>query len=108
VLCLFAGLTLFNIGLANRPVSTDTTLDLISVMVKAFDEGEGGEPGNLECRCVKCPNEEFGCYSYDYFWTTCKSNIGYVGSQPCNGYGRGWAEEHVVNCPPNKCGNEAF
>ena len=41
VLCLFAGLTVFNIGLANRPASTDTTLDLISVMVKAFDEGEG-------------------------------------------------------------------
>ena len=40
VLCLFAGLTVFNIGLANRPASTDTTLDLISVMVKAFDEGE--------------------------------------------------------------------
>jgi len=45
VLCLFAGLTVFNIGLANRPTSTDTTLDLISVMVKAFDEGEGGAPG---------------------------------------------------------------
>jgi hypothetical protein len=45
VLCLFAGLTLFNIGLANRPASTDTSLDLISVMVKAFDEGEGGGEG---------------------------------------------------------------
>lgn len=43
VLCLFAGLTVFNISLANRPANTDTTLDLISVMVKAFDEGEGGE-----------------------------------------------------------------
>lgn len=39
VLCLFAGLTVLNIGLANKPASSDTTLDLISVMVKAFDEG---------------------------------------------------------------------
>ena len=49
VLCLFAGLTVFNIGLANRPTSTDTTLDLISVMVKAFDEGEGGDPITATC-----------------------------------------------------------
>ncbi len=41
VLCLFAGLTVLNIGLAYQTDNTDTTLDLISVMVKAFDEGEG-------------------------------------------------------------------
>jgi hypothetical protein len=51
VLCLFAGLTVFNIGLANRPTNTDTTLDLISVMVKAFDEGEGSGETTY---CVKC------------------------------------------------------
>jgi hypothetical protein len=41
VLCLFAGLTVFNVGLANRPDNSDTTLDLISVMAKALEEGEG-------------------------------------------------------------------
>jgi hypothetical protein len=33
-----------NIGLTRTSENSDTTLDLISVMVKAFDEGEGGEP----------------------------------------------------------------
>lgn len=45
VLCLFAGLTVFNVGLAHRYDNTDTTLDLISVMAKAFDEGEGSGGG---------------------------------------------------------------
>jgi hypothetical protein len=51
VLCLFAGLTVLNIGLTHRPDNTDTTLDLISVMVKAFDEGEGT---GATTYCVKC------------------------------------------------------
>jgi hypothetical protein len=48
VLCLFAGLTVFNVGLAHRYDNTDTTLDLISVMAKAFDEGEI-PPVNIIC-----------------------------------------------------------
>lgn len=46
VLCVFAGLTVFNVGLAHRSNNTDTTLDLISVMAKAYDEGEGGATGS--------------------------------------------------------------
>lgn len=51
VLCLFAGLTVLNISFAHSSGSSDTSLDHISVMAKAFDgvekertnnEGEGG------------------------------------------------------------------
>lgn len=42
VLCLFAGLTVTNIGLARTPDNSDFTLDHISVMAKAYDEGGGG------------------------------------------------------------------
>jgi hypothetical protein len=45
VLYLFAGLTVLNVGLTHRPDKTDSTLDLISVMAKALEEGEGeGRP----------------------------------------------------------------
>jgi hypothetical protein len=55
VLCFFAGLTVLNISLTQRAENTDTTLDLISVMVKAFDEGEGGgEPRYLEPESFDC------------------------------------------------------
>lgn len=98
VLCLFAGLTVFNIGLANRPDNTDTTLDLISVMVKAFDEGE---IGLLQCICVACPEHEDGCWSYDYRHN---DNIGYIGSRICVPYTlRGWIERHVIDVYPEAC-----
>jgi hypothetical protein len=51
VLCVFAGLTVFNVGLAHRSNNTDTTLDLISVMAKALEEGEG-EGDALYCNTV--------------------------------------------------------
>ena len=83
VLCLFAGLTLFNIGLANRPASTDTTLDLISVMVKAFDEGEGGFEIGVDA-CVRIwyypagyVNGSMGdyCFNEDYSETCGREEI---------------------------------
>ena len=67
VLCLFAGLTVFNVGLANRPASTDTTLDLISVMVKAYDETE--IPG-VNIICSTSPVGPKGGRCYDP--TTCR------------------------------------
>jgi len=78
VLCLFAGLTVFNIGLANRPASTDTTLDLISVMVKAFDEGEGGDqeiggPGTCGWR-VWAPNAQNGDGTFGRYVFECGVN----------------------------------
>jgi hypothetical protein len=98
VLCVFAGLTVFNVGLAHRSEDTDTTLDLISVMAKALEEGE---IGLLRCICVPCPDHEDGCWSYDYMYN---DNIGYIGSRVCTPYTlSGWIEQHVIDVDPNAC-----
>jgi len=98
LLCAFAGLTLLNLGLARSQGDTDTTLDLISVMAKAYDEGEGG---GLQCICVLCPGEEFGCWSYDY---TKSGNEGYEGSWFCiPSLQQGVIEQHVIDVNPNAC-----
>ncbi len=70
VLFLFAGLTVFNIGLTHRPTNTDTTLDLISVMVKAFDEGEGGFEIGVDA-CVRIWFYPAGYVNYGLSETLC-------------------------------------
>lgn len=48
VACLFAGLSVLNLGIARSSDRGDTTLDLISVMAKAYDEVSRSQ---IEPRC---------------------------------------------------------
>jgi len=69
MLCAFAGLTILNLGLAKSPGDNDTTLDLISVMAKAYDEGEGEE---YDCLQPMGDDEFFWCFGCRASWEDIK------------------------------------
>ena len=90
--CLFAAGTIINMHLAQNDHNMDFSLADISVMAQADPESGGG----LVCDCVDCPQEEFGCWSYDYSYSSyIPGNEGYEGSWQCEGAGR--IEKNVTN-----------
>jgi hypothetical protein len=97
--CLFAAGSVINMHFAQTDQNTDISLVDISVMAQADPESGGG----LECDCVECPSSEYGCWSYDYSEKWCPENKGYVGSEPCEGYGAGWIERNVLSVDPEAC-----
>lgn len=95
-LCLFVIATMAVSLLPNTLISSnDINLNTLEQAMAATESGGG----KLECRCVECPREDYGCLSYNYSNPECGgTNSGYAGASLCAGKGPGYIEEHVITC----------